>query len=52
MHVARRAGVALTIQQLRNAAVYAVTYDEQSDRHLHEVFAPFGITYQPAEVPE
>jgi len=52
MHVARRAGVALTIQQLRNAAVYTVTNDEQSDRHLHEVFAPFGITYQPAEVPE
>ncbi|NEA30568.1 hypothetical protein [Streptomyces sp. SID13031] len=47
MIVARKAGVALTIQQLREAAVYTVTYDEQSDRYLHEVFAPFGITYQP-----
>ena len=52
MHVARKAGVARTIRQLRDAAVYTVTYDEQSDRHLHEVFAPFGITYQPADVPE
>lgn len=49
MYVARRAGVALTIQQLRAASVYTVTYDEHSDRHLHEVFAPFGIPYQPAE---
>ncbi|WP_132213189.1 hypothetical protein [Kribbella steppae] len=47
MHVARRAGVALTIQQLREAAVYSVTYDESVGRHVHEVFAPFGITYQP-----
>lgn len=52
MLVARKAGVALTIQQLRAATVYTVTYDEESDRQLHEVFAPFGITYQPAEVPE
>ena len=52
MHVARRSGVALTIQQLRAAAVYTVTYDEQSDRHLHEVFAPFGIPYQPSELLE
>jgi hypothetical protein len=52
MHVAGRSGVALTIQQLRAAAVYTVTYDEQSDRHLHEVFAPFGIPYQPADLLE
>jgi hypothetical protein len=48
MHVARTAGVALTIQQLRQAAVYTVRYDEESDRQLHEVFAPFGIPYQQA----
>lgn len=47
MLVARKAGVALTIQQLREAEVYTVTYDEQSNRYLHEVFAPFGITYRP-----
>jgi len=47
MLVARKAGVSLTIQQLREAEVYTVTYDEQSGRYLHEVFAPFGITYQP-----
>lgn len=46
MYVARTAGVALTIQQLRDAAVYSVTYDEQTDRHVYEVFAPFGITYR------
>jgi hypothetical protein len=46
MHVARKAGVALTIQQLRQAAVYTVRYDEESDRLLHEVFAPYGIPYQ------
>lgn len=46
MLVARRAGVALTMRQLRAAGVYTVTYDEPTDRHLHEVFAPFGITYQ------
>ena len=51
MHVVHKAGVALTIRQLRDAAVYTVTYDEQSDRHLHEVFAPFGITYQPPHTP-
>jgi hypothetical protein len=48
MLVAGKAGVTLTIQQLREAEVYTVTYDDQSDRYLHEVFAPFGITYQPA----
>ncbi|MEV0800713.1 MULTISPECIES: hypothetical protein [unclassified Kribbella] len=48
MHVARTAGVALTIQQLRQAAVYTVRYDEESDRMLHEVFAPYGIPYQRA----
>jgi hypothetical protein len=48
MHVARKAGVALTIQQLRQANVYTVRYDEESDRLLHEVFAPFGIPYQQA----
>ena len=51
MYVARKAGVALTIQQLREAAVYSVTYDEQTDRHVYEVFAPFGITYRPTVVP-
>ena len=50
MCVARMAGVSLTVQQLREAAVYSVTYDEESDRHVYEVFAPFGITYQPAAV--
>ena len=48
MHVARTAGIALTIQQLRQAKVYTVRYDEESDRVLHEVFAPYGIPYQPA----
>ena len=48
LHVARKAGVALTIQQLRQAAVYTVRYDEESDRLLHEVFAPYGIPYQEA----
>jgi hypothetical protein len=48
MLVARKTGVALTIQQLRAARVYTVTYDEEDGRHLHEVFAPFGIPYQPA----
>jgi hypothetical protein len=48
MHVARKAGVALTIRQLRRAGVYTVRYDEESDRQLHEVFAPFGIPYQQA----
>jgi hypothetical protein len=48
MHVARKAGVTLTIQELRQAAVYTVRYDEESDRQLHEVFAPFGIPYQQA----
>ncbi|MGW6196920.1 hypothetical protein ACWF0M_12305 [Kribbella sp. NPDC055110] len=48
MHVAREAGVALTIQQLRQADVYTVRYDEESDRLLHEVFAPYGIPYQQA----
>ncbi|WP_132192475.1 MULTISPECIES: hypothetical protein [Kribbella] len=51
MHIAEKAGVTLTIRQLRDAAVYTVTYDEENDRELHEVFAPFGITYQPAEAP-
>ncbi|TCN35484.1 hypothetical protein EV644_11546 [Kribbella orskensis] len=40
IHVARTAGVALTIQQMRQTAVYTVRYDEESDRLLHEVFAP------------
>ena len=48
MHVARKAGVALTIRQLRQAGVYTVRYDEESDRQLYEVFAPFGIPYQHA----
>jgi hypothetical protein len=48
MLVAGKAGVPLTIQQLREAEVYTVTYDDQSNSYLHEVFAPFGITYQPA----
>ena len=48
MHVARKAGVALTVRQLRQAGVYTVWYDEESDRQLHEVFAPFGIPYQQA----
>jgi len=48
MHVAHKAGVALTIQQLREAEVYTVRYDEESDRMLHEVFAPYGIPYQHA----
>ena len=48
LHVARTAGVALTIQQLRRAEVYTVRYDEESDRLLHEVFAPYGIPYQQA----
>lgn len=51
LHIAEKAGIALTIRQLRDAAVYTVTYDEETDRHLHEVFAPFGITYQPAQAP-
>jgi len=50
LHVASTAGVALTIQQLRQAEVYTVRYDEESDRLLHEVFAPYGIPYrQPTE---
>jgi hypothetical protein len=52
MLVARRAGVALTMRQLREAGVYTITYDEPTDRHLHEVFAPFGITYQQDSGPE
>jgi hypothetical protein len=48
MLVARKTGVALTIQQLRAVSVYTVKYDDQSDRHLHEVFAPYGIPYQQA----
>lgn len=48
MHVARKAGVALTIQQLRQAEVYTIRYDEESDRLLHEVFAPDGIPYRQA----
>ncbi len=48
LHVARKAGVALTIQQLRRAEVYSVRYDEESDRVLHEVFAPYGIPYEQA----
>jgi hypothetical protein len=48
MHVAHKAGVALTIQQLREAEVYTVRYDEESDRMLHEVFAPYGIPYHQA----
>ena len=36
----------LTIAQLRDAGVYEVTYDEQSGRYLHEVFAPFGIDFE------
>ena len=47
-HVAHTAGVALTIQQLRQAAVYTVRYDEDSGRLLHEVFAPYGIPYRQA----
>jgi hypothetical protein len=47
-HVARKAGVALTIQELRQANVYTVRYDEESDRMLHEVFAPYGIPYRQA----
>ena len=46
--VTRKAGVALTVQQLRHAAVYTVRYDEESDRLLHEVFAPYGIPYRQA----
>ncbi|MDX6260045.1 MAG: hypothetical protein QOH84_1733 [Kribbellaceae bacterium] len=52
LQVAKLAGVALTIRQLRQAGVYTVTYDEQTDRHLHEVFAPYGITHQPARLPD
>lgn len=48
MQVASEAGVALTIRQLRQAAVYTVRYDEESDRLLHEVFAPYGIPYRQA----
>jgi hypothetical protein len=47
LHVARTTGVALTIQQLRRAGVYTVRYDEDSDRLLHEVFAPYGIPRRP-----
>ena len=52
LQVTKLAGVALTIRQLRRAGVYTVTYDERSDRHLHEVFAPYGITHQPAQLPD
>jgi hypothetical protein len=52
LQVAKLAGVELTIRQLRQAGVYTVTYDEQSDRHLHEVFAPYGILHQPAQLPD
>jgi hypothetical protein len=50
MLVVRKTGVALTIQQLRAAGVYTVKYDDERDRHLHEVFAPCGIPYQPADL--
>lgn len=48
LHVAHKAGVALTIQELRRADVYTVRYDEESGRLLHEVFAPYGIPYRQA----
>ncbi|MGW6281310.1 hypothetical protein [Kribbella sp. NPDC055071] len=48
LHVAHKSGVPLTIQQLRKAGVYSVRYDEDSDRMLHEVFAPYGIPYRQA----
>jgi hypothetical protein len=46
MLVEEKVGIPLTIAQLRDAGVYEVRYDEESDRYLHEVFAPFGIDFE------